>query len=266
VRTLQKAWRELRTPEEVRALFDNVAARVLTRLYQRPQLEPVQLFRHYGFGSAYADHTLARVERLAERVAGDELWVAGLPHALPHPRRFYAGLAERLAEEPLETACCWVHGDLNLANLLLDGGGNVWMIDYFWTRVAHALMDVAKLENDIKFILLPLGDDEALRRAAAWDVLLAGQADLLAALPELPAALGADAALGKAHAAVSVLRGLGARLLAEAGVSGPRPAREYHAAQLRYAAHTLSFDECDERQKRLALASTCRLSEALRDE
>lgn len=266
VRTLQKAWRELRTPDEVRALFGNVVSRVLSRLYQRPQLEPLQLFQHYGFSSRYAGHTLERVEHLAERVSGDELWVAGLPGALPHPRRFYAGLAERLAEEPLETACCWVHGDLNLANLLLDGGGNVWMIDYFWTRVAHALMDAAKLENDIKFILLPLADDESLRRAAEWDEMLVGHGDLMSALPELEASSAGDTGLGKAHAAVSVLRGLGARLLGEAGVTAPRSAREYHVAQLRYAAHTLSFDECDDRQKRLALASICRLAEALRNE
>ncbi len=263
VRTLQKSWRELRTPEEVRALFGNVVSRVLSRLYQRPQLEPVQIFRHYGFSPAYAASTLARVDRLAERVSGDKLWVAGLADALPHPHGFYAGLADRLAEEPLETACCWVHGDLNLANLLLDGGGNVWMIDYFWTRVAHALMDIAKLENDIKFILLPVHDDEALRRAAEWDELLVGQADLGGALPELPASLAGNAELGNAHAAVSALRELGARLLAEAGVAAPRSAREYHVAQLRYAAHTLSFDECDERQKRLALVSLCSLARSV---
>jgi hypothetical protein len=42
------------------------------------------------------------------------------------------------------------------------------------------------------------------------------------------------------------------------------PAREYRIAQLRYSAHTLSFVECDERQKRLALASTCLLADRLR--
>ena len=142
MRTLQKAWRELRTPEDVRSLFDNVAARVLRRLYQRPQLEPVQLFRHYGFSSVYADRTLDRVARLAERVAGDELWVAGLPQALPHPRRFYSGLAERLAEEPLETACCWVHGDLMRGNLLMRDGHLTGILDWGASGVGDPALDL----------------------------------------------------------------------------------------------------------------------------
>ena len=54
--------------------------------------------------------------------------------------------------------------EISIANVLLDGAHNVWLIDYYWTRIGHALQDVAKLENDLKFILLPLVDDEALAR------------------------------------------------------------------------------------------------------
>ncbi len=260
VRTLQKALRAAATPAEVRALFGNVASRVLARLYQRPQREDLQLFRYYGFRPEYAESTLGRVSALAESESGDGVRVAGLPGLLPHPRRVYGRLARLLDEEPRETAVAWIHGDLNLANLLLDEGGNVWLIDYFWTRVGHALQDLAKLENDLKFILLPLPDDEALRRAAEWDAALLASALLESAPPALPAGLAADPELARVHAAIEVLRGLAARLLAEAGFPLPHPAREYRVAQLRYAAHTLSFDECDQRQKRLALASTCRLA------
>ena len=44
-----------------------------------------------------------------------------------------------------------------------------------------------------------------------------------------------------------------AELLREAGLAGPVSAREYRIAQLRYSAHTLTFEECDARQKRFAL-------------
>lgn len=265
VRTLQKALRAAGTPDEARRLLTNVATRVLARLYQRPQREDLQLFSYYGFGPQYAPSTLRRVSALAESESGDVLRVSGLAGVLPHPRRVYGRLARFLADEPRETAVTWIHGDLNLANLLLDESGNVWMIDYFWTRTGHALQDLAKLENDLKFILLPLPDDEALRRAAEWDELLVSGPALEAAPPTLPAPLAGDAALARVHAAVEVLRTVAARLLGEAGFALPHPAREYRIAQLRYAAHTLSFDECDPRQKRLALASACRLAGGLDD-
>jgi hypothetical protein len=160
-------------------------------------------------------------------------------------------------------ACCVVHGDLNLANVLLDGTGNTWLIDYFWTRLGHALQDIAKLENDLKFILVSLEDDAALARAVEWERGLLSQEDLLGPVPPLPTALAVDPRLAKAHAAIARLRELGADLLREAGLPGPVPAAEYRIAQLRYSAHTLSFDECDLRQKRFALASSCLLAERL---
>ena len=159
-------------------------------------------------------------------------------------------------------ACAWVHGDLNLANVLLDEGGNVWLIDYFWTAVDHALKDVAKLENDLKFLMVPLSGDAALSRAIDWERRLVAQADLLGPPPALPAEL-ADPGIARAHAAIVLLRRLGAALLAEAGLRGPVDPRQYHLAQIRYSAHSLTFEECDPRQRAFALASTCLLAERL---
>jgi nicotinamidase-related amidase/aminoglycoside phosphotransferase (APT) family kinase protein len=264
VRTLQRAFRAAPDPETVRALFENVVERVLVRLSQSPQLDRLALFGYYGYRPEYAAATLRRVAELAAEESGDRLRVEGLDAWLPHPRRFYERVAPLLAEEePCETACAWIHGDLNLANVLLDPAGNVWLIDYFWTRIGHALQDVAKLENDLKYILTPLPDATALRRAADWDALLLAQHDLLAPLPALPAALAADPGIAKSHAAIEVLRGFGARLLREAGLGPGVPAREYRIAQLRYSAHSLGFDECDAIQKRLALHATCRLAAVL---
>jgi hypothetical protein len=176
---------------------------------------------------------------------------------------FYDGLPERLASEADEVPCGWIHGDLNLANLLLDESGNTWMIDYFWTREGHAVQDIAKLENDLKFILVPLPDDEALRRAVAWERLLLSSDDQMASVPPLHEDLAADPAIAKAHAAIGVLRDLRGALLRDAGLAGPVSNKAYWLSQLRYSAHTLTFDECDERQRRFALASTALLVERL---
>ena len=261
VRTLQRAVREAASPDDVRRLFDVVIERLLRRLYQAPSVDRLDLFEYYGYQPRYAERTLARVAELGA-VDGGLVRVPGLAEPLPHPGRFYR-LLEARRREPEEVACCVVHGDLNLANVLLDDASNTWLIDYYWTRNGHALDDLAKLENDLKFILVPLPDDAALERAVAYDRLLLAQDDLLSPPGEPPAGLLDDPALAKAHAAVARLRALGAELLREAGLASPVPAREYRIAQLRYAAHTLLFEEPDERQKRFALASACRLADAL---
>lgn len=262
VRTLQRAVREADGPGEVRRLFDVVIERLLRRLYQAPAVDRLDLFEYYGYQPRYAATTLARVAELGE-VKGDVVRVPGLAKPLSHPGRFYRLLEARGRREPEEVACCMVHGDLNLANVLVDDASNTWLIDYYWTRNGHALDDIAKLENDLKFILLPLPDDAALERAVAYDRFLLAPDDLLAPPADPPAGLPDDPTLAKAHAAIARLRALGAELLREAGLASPVTAREYRIAQLRYAAHTLSFDEPDERQKRFALASTCRLADAL---
>jgi hypothetical protein len=50
---------------------------------------------------------------------------------------------------------------------------------------------------------------------------------------------------------------------ANADLGASVSARQYWIAQLRYSAHTLTFTASDDRQKRFALASTCRLADRL---
>ena len=263
VRTLQRAFREAPDAEAVRRLFDGVIERVLRRLYQAPTLDRLDLFGYYGYEARYAESTLARIAALGE-VQGDVVRVPGLEEPLPHPGRFYARLHGGGRREPEEVVCCMVHGDLNLANVLLDAAANTWLIDYYSTRTGHALDDLAKLENDRKFILVPLPDDAALARAAAWERWLQEGDDLCAPPRALPDAFLADAGLLKAHAAIARLRELAAALLREAGLVSPVSSREHRIALLRYSAHTLGFEECDLRQRRFALASSCGHAEALR--
>ena len=60
-----------------------------------------------------------------------------------------------------------------------------------------------------KFILVPLPDDDSLRRAFAYERYLLGHEDLLAPLGPLPREAEADAGIAKAHAAIARLRALG---------------------------------------------------------
>src|SRR5262245_25861398 len=262
VRTLQRRFGEAEDGPAARALFERVIERVLRRLYQTPLLDRLDLYDYYGYQPRYSEATLARVSALAETSDGS-VRIRGLEEPLPHPRAFYSRLQGERPGREEEVPVATVHGDLNLANLLLDDASNTWLIDYYTTRHGHVLDDVAKLENDLKFILLPIPDDAALVRGAALERHLAGQQDLLTPPGAPPAGLLEDRAAAKVHAAVQRLREFAAELLREAGLVGPVSPRQYWIAQLRYSAHTLSFVESDERQKRLALASTCRLSHQL---
>ena len=212
-RTLLARLRAAGGPEEVRHLFAGVL-RVLERLHQAPQPERVQLFRHFTYRPEYAEEALAR----ARAVAGDP--------ADPRVRaleRFYARLDGFLDEEPCQVAVSLIHGDLNLANLLLDDAGNTWLIDYFWTRPGPLLQDVLKLANDVRFVAFA-ADDPSGRRETALEVL--------------------------------------ERYLTDA-LGGPLDGRTRRIAALRYAAHSLSFDECDAAQKAAALTAAAEYATAL---
>jgi nicotinamidase-related amidase len=262
VRTLKERLACAPDPAAADGLIDRLIERVLQRLYQQPSLERVQLFEHYSYRPEYVAGILEHVDALGEAVGEERLRIPGLAGTFAHPAVFYRRLPELLREQPVEAPCVMVHGDLNLANVLIDDSGNTWLIDYFWTRTAHALMDIAKLENDIKFLMLPLADDAALGRALDYECSLLDLPTLPAA-PVLAEPLAGDLELAKAHAAIARLRALAAALGAATGDPGALALWPYWIAQLRYSAHTLSFDECHERQKRLALASTCLLAERL---
>lgn len=59
---------------------------------------------------------------------------------------------------------CLCHGDLHSRNILVDGDGHFWLIDFARVAESHALRDFVELETDIKFNLLPVVDLQALLR------------------------------------------------------------------------------------------------------
>lgn len=63
------------------------------------------------------------------------------------------------------------HGDLNGTNILVDGEGKAWLIDFFKTGWGPALRDLAEMESVVKFELLRTDDllaRYALERASLW--------------------------------------------------------------------------------------------------
>lgn len=260
--TFQKAYQAGLPLPEVARVLDTVFGEQLGRLTKAATLEACDLLAYYQFDPRWAASVRQKVEALLGGPAQGRT-IEVLPGlAVPNVCHFYESTLARLPRRPGDQ--CWFafqHGDLNGANIILDGHGNVWLIDFFHTHRGHVLRDLVKLENDLCYIWTPLADDAALREACALTDKLAGVADLAAPLPAPPQPIGEP--LQRCVATLRMLRAFTARL-----VQSDRDPFQLFVAQLRYAVHTLGFDESTPRQKRWALyaAGRCveRITAALR--
>lgn len=241
-----KSWLESLPPgpehdARAAAVLDEVLENVLSRLYGHRTSERFRFYEYYSFLPRYAASTLERARTVYGEELGSPLCLGG--QQVPDPTPFYRAVQEgRLLDPERESTASWIHGDLNYANILLDQNSNYWVIDFFHTAYGHAVQDLAKLENDLKFILTPLHTPQDLERAVAVEASLARGGGLIE---------------GREGLLLAVLRRWVNRLL-----EGNEPA-SYEIALLRYAAHTLSFDESSLLQKKRALASVGFLSHKL---
>lgn len=256
VATLQKQFEQGLAVDELRRVFDTVFVEQLGRFYRAAQLESDDLLTHYGFAAKWAPNVRARVEEILGHAATAASLAIAPGLATPNPCSFYEQTLAHLPARPRdEFYQAWVHGDLNGANIVRDGRGNVWLIDFFHARRAHVLLDLIKLENDLLYIWTKLDDQgDLLQACALFDRLMQVQ-DLAAPLPDLPASAGLAAKFTRTWQAVQILRGYYRDL-----VRSDRDPFQLWLGQLRYAAHTLSFEECSPLQKRWALYATGQLT------
>ncbi len=160
-------------------------------------------------------------------------------------------------EDAIESEACIAHGDLNLKNIICDEGDNIWFID--WTHCGqHPVeMDFAKLENDIKFVVSKQFDLDDLARLEKFEEYLLSHR-MPAEAGSLPDGLKFakwDLRFRKILDAVRKIRETCFSL------KGDEDWLVYRTALLKYALHTLSFDErrdqgeCDLPQLLYALIS-----------
>lgn len=253
--TFQKRYTAGLEPDKVRAVLQAVFLEQLGKLYAAAELETCNLLEYYCFSSRWAGNVRARVEDILGRPAdGAELTLSS-GACCPNLCRFYEETLDGFDVLRRDSAYfAYVHGDLNGANIILDAHENVWLIDFFHTHRGHVLKDLIKLENDLLYIFTPVPDAEALEEAAALTDLLLTVEDLAAPLPELPAAISAPQ-LVRAYETIKVLREFYPAL-----IKSDRSPLQWLIAALRYAVHTLSFDESAPLQKEWALYTAAHCS------
>jgi len=250
VRTLKDLF-ETEPTETIEAVMADALDHVLGPLYAAAVFERLPLLDHYLFAPRWADAVAARITALGHDAAAPTLTFPG-GATVPNPHPFYADVLNRPGLAAADTGyhyVSYVHGDLNAANILVDAKANVWVIDFFHAARGHVLKDLAKLENDLLFILTPVADEAELVQALAITAALREVEDLAAPLPPMPDVVTAPA-LQRAWDLVALLRRVAGRLCRDDTAPW-----QYDVARLRYAVHTLGFDESSPIQKQWALAT-----------
>lgn len=255
--TLQREYQRGLSLAKVERIIHTVFGEQLMRLYKAATRESGDLLEHYFF----APERAPGVQRAVERIVGHEVpgdvveVVAGVE--VTNPAAFYRRTLARLPARAQDSFYqAYVHGDLNGQNIVLDAHDNVWLIDFFHTRRAHVLMDLVKLENDLLYIFTPIADEAELREAFSLTDALLQVEDLWAPLPERsPSTL---PQLVRAWATLRMLRSYYPKL-----VHSDRAPLQLYVAMLRYAGHTLSFDEPTPLQLRWALYTAGRCADRL---
>lgn len=257
--TLQKQYQRGLALAKVEQIIHTVFGEQLMRLYKAATRESGDLLEHYYCTPERAPAVQKAVERIVGREAVGDV-VELLPGIeVTNPATFYRRtLAELPARAQDSFYQAYVHGDLNGQNIVLDAHDNVWLIDFFHTRRAHVLMDLVKLENDLLYIFTPIADESELREAFQLTDALMQVEDLWAPLPELcPSTL---PQMGRAWATLRVLRSYYPKL-----IHSDRAPLQLYVAMLRYAGHTLSFDEPSPLQLKWALYTAGRCVDRLTD-
>jgi hypothetical protein len=172
-------------------------------------------------------------------------------------------------DRPVTGDFCAVHGDLNFANVMTDQRGNDMYIDWTHAKVDMAEIDFAKMENEIKFTMSKDFTDEDMPQLAMFEDFLMDHLTLpdIDSLPENLDFVKNDVRFAKAYKLVLIVRDRYLTCLRnteDAEVS-------YKTVLLRYATHTLSFDqrrgkgECDLPALKYALYSTSLLVKQLKE-
>jgi hypothetical protein len=155
--------------EEFLRLLETLVTRILKPWYGQPRFEALTLFADHDPKELFPRLCDDAAAQLGIDVQADTLPCPELGIDLPNPFLFLdRDCARRRREEhPGYTAIC--HGDLNLQNILVDEGHNLYVIDFSETRPRSAVSDFARLEPIVKLELTRLESETDLARLVRFE-------------------------------------------------------------------------------------------------
>lgn|GEM_PF-406714 len=240
---------------DVQGILDQVFDQQLGKLYEAATLEKMPLFDYWEFSPRWANSVDQAVQAISAAAAPDSFGKLD-PRSLGTFYRHELPSLSSLFQEA--HYCSFVHGDLNGKNILIDSQANVWIIDFFNCHRGHVIRDLVKFENDIIFIFMKIAGRAELTLAKRLIDQLLAWADLGRPMQAAAFDPGKYGIFAKTWRLLCHVRSKYARL-----VQADRSPMQLQVAQLRYAVHTLGFDECTQLQKELALYASLKLVESI---
>lgn len=218
----------------------------LMKLYSASKYEKLNLLEYYGFSKSSIENIKKNISNIYK---GDILdyeleIIKGLKTYNPY--YFYKDeLNKIITKTDGYSYVSYIHGDLNGANIIIDSHENIWIIDFFYTHRGHILKDLIKLENDLLYIFTNLNSKKDFIEAIKISDVLLKTNDLAAKLPKLEFK---NKNFQRTYDTLKLLRSFYPKL-----IKSDRNPNQLFIGQLRYAMHTLVFEECNIWQKKWAL-------------
>jgi protein-tyrosine phosphatase/nicotinamidase-related amidase len=247
--TLQKLFDKGISIHKFKYYLDQVFEDQLGKFYRARTFEKSNLLDYYMFDPGRAERLKPKIEKVLGKPADKAVLALPTGHEFPNPYTFTRDELEELMNKNMRSHFfSYVHGDLNGANIMIDGQDNVWLIDFFHTHMGHVLRDLIKLENDLLYIYTPMNNEDDLNEALLFSSLLFEVRDLAKPLKPVEETGLTKPGFIRTYEALQVLRSYYPAL-----IEYDRDPLQLLIAQLRYSLHTLSFLESNNLHKLWAL-------------
>lgn len=260
--TLQDCYMNGASADTMQGYLKEVYETQLGRFYRAAIDDKQDLLEYYCFDASWADSVKSKIEALIGHCPEDgDLQLPGNT-SCPNLYSFYKHELDKLPRVVADFPFSYVHGDLNGANIIIDERENVWLIDFFHTHRGHVLKDFLKLENDLLFIHTPIDSEADLLLAYQFaDFLLSLENPLVVDKP-LPEQF-KDTQFKRTFETLSVIRAMAKQYISD---DSPMQNLQWLIPQLRYAVHTIGFDEPNTRQRTWAVYMASKTTHLLSSE
>ncbi len=152
---------------------------------------------------------------------------------------------------------CITHGDLTGRNIMVDGEGKSWLIDFYRTYPSHILRDFVIMETDIKYRLMPTPSFDDFLALELW--LLADTSESERIIDGLPKKL------RKTAMVVAKLRGIGHHVAKGITAKYSDTQKEYLLSLLMATLNVVRLRHIENDRKKHALVSASLICEKLEE-
>jgi len=259
--TFQKHYDSGISLEKIRKFLDIVFEDQLGKFYKARTFEKTNLMEYYMYNPGRAERLKGNIEKLLGQKAEDEILNLPTGQSFPNPYAFYRDVLPDLIPRVNRSAFfSYVHGDLNGANIMIDGQENVWLIDFFHTHKGHVLKDLIKMENDLLYIYTPLNSAEDMEEAMILSDIIFNVRDLAKPLKPVEETALSKPGFIRTYETLKILRSYYPKL-----IEHDRDPLQLLIAQQRYSLHTLIFFESNHYHKLWALYNSGHFGRLMQD-